>query len=66
MSLYASKLHAPKENTALNYNSLENKKLAIHSTMVPYRLVEIVGKFPLGLGDFPVRPLGPSKVLHLK
>lgn len=50
MSLHASKLHALKVNTAPDYNHLENKKLAMHPTMRKYRLVEIVGKFPIGWG----------------
>ncbi len=56
MSLYASKLHALKENIAPGYNYLKNKELANHSTMRPYRWVEKVGKFPLGLGIFPSGP----------
>jgi hypothetical protein len=56
MSLYTSKLHALKENDAPNYKYLENKKLAIHPTMRKYRLVEMVGKFPIGLGIFPDGP----------
>jgi hypothetical protein len=59
-------LHALKENYAPNYKYLENKKLAIHQMMRKYRLVEMVGKFPLGLGIFPYRPPpGQSKVWHL-
>jgi hypothetical protein len=59
MSLHTSKLHALKEDDAPNCNSLENKKFAFHQTMQQYRLVEIVGKFPLGLGIF---PYGPSSI----
>ncbi|OGQ00624.1 MAG: hypothetical protein A2Z40_01400 [Deltaproteobacteria bacterium RBG_19FT_COMBO_60_16] len=59
MSLPTSKLHAQKEEDAPNCNSFENKKFAIHPTMPQYRLVDIVGKFPLGLGIF---PYGPSSI----
>jgi len=56
MSLYASKLYALKEKDAPNYNYLKNKKLAIHQAMRKCRLVEMVGKFPIGLGIFPYGP----------
>jgi len=31
--------------------------------MQPYRLVEIVGKFPLGLGIFPYGPQVPERLI---